>query len=165
MKSIKPIALAIFIAQAAIPAWGMNEHLAVVSYSAVNKNIQQNATDLMSKEFSKVLGNPLEKTRLLIKGDDLIGALIYTDDMYENKKVRMIEYLAIDQQYRRQGYGKYFIQQIENDARKSNILTIQLDPRSGIEQFYLKLGFGFTDGDLGINMNKNLQLSLNASQK
>jgi ribosomal protein S18 acetylase RimI-like enzyme len=58
--------------------------------------------------------------------------------------VAQIRYMAVDEQYRKQGIGRMICQYLENEARKQGYTSIILDSRINAVGFYQKLGYEIT---------------------
>lgn len=141
MKTITPTIFALLMTCLTIPAFGMDTGLTVMPYSNASATIQKDASDLMDREFSKNLSNPAEKVRVLLERDKLLGVIVYRNTISMKKPARSIEYLAIKKEYRDKGYGKHFMQWIEDDSKQAKIEIMMLDSNKEARNFYLKLGF------------------------
>jgi ribosomal protein S18 acetylase RimI-like enzyme len=164
MKTIKTATLTILMTCAAMPAWGMDDNLSVIPYSTATPEQQQVAATLMSNEFCKVLGNPLEQINLLLDGDAAAGALTYRDEPYNEKKARSIEYFVIDKKHRGKDYGRFLMQKTQEDAQKLGIQLIIVEAKSNAIGFYNKIGFTSLQQNTR-TMYKDLQSSSDSSSQ
>ena len=108
----------------------------------------ENYFKIRFKELRKPWGKPLgsEKDsiedecihRMLVRGDEYIGVARL---QYNNESQAQIKYMAVKQEYQKQGFGKMLILDIEEIAKNDGIKEIILQSREVAIQFYKSLGY------------------------
>lgn len=71
-------------------------------------------------------------------GDKMIATIFLTEDDEETARIKSV---AILEEYRRKGLGRYLMEYVENIARERGYKKVNLMGRVSVEGFYNKLGY------------------------
>lgn len=71
-------------------------------------------------------------------GDKMIATIFLTEDDKETARIKSV---AILEEYRGKGLGKYLMEYVENIARERGYKKVNLMGRVSVEGFYNKLGY------------------------
>lgn len=71
-------------------------------------------------------------------GDKMIATIFLTEDDKETARIKSV---AILEEYRRKGLGRYLMEYVENIARERGYKKVNLMGRVSVEGFYNKLGY------------------------
>lgn len=108
----------------------------------------EKSVDLRNEAFRKPWGLDIRNEDLssdatydmfgAYKGDELIATIFLTEDDKETARIKSV---AIYDEYRGQGLGRYLMEYIEDMARKRGYKKAALMGRVSVEVFYQKLGY------------------------